>query len=697
MSEYQLPDWFLANNVILPADLDKIRLNIEVAPENASEDDEDTPDGSLMYQVFGDKFSEIRDTIAAALTRNSQGILDPSQLSAVIETSLSQPDFLDSLIKLVAKDVKVSLISFGLEDLQDLGQAFHLQDLADSSSPGSSGDSIETEKLGQHYFASPSEAHATEDVWQRCRKALSTVFSAIPRTPDPCSIIVHLREAPAMMAAKNGYRFIARLRNFLEQLRKDGQSIVLVATIPYDRWDANWDKFLLEIGVKDFARLKAYPSNTESLPDDSPSNAALNIRRLKRGLRGRIPDMFAPEVLRPNTDWSQKIDCQSDACLGKCLWSSEYIQRAVVQITGRSWGRSQLDMGDVIQVLSRVGLHCHDQPVEEEPEYQVECPSTPEVLPEREPTWEDKIANIRYGCNSRESALLDSVVDPAKIQSSYDDVIIDQDLKETVLHLVSSSYLLPSTSSRLLRQARIKGILLYGPPGTGKTHLARSIAKESGAAMLSVDCATLVSKWVGQTESNIKAAFSLASKLFPCVLFIDEVDSLFYSRETATRTWERSAVTQFLSEMDGLVEDDRAPCVIVATNRPRALDKAFLRRLPQKIPVGLPDLEARTKILGLFLRSEDIDPLVSVESLARQTEGYSGSDLRSVCAEAALIWAIQQSKGLRGKDSQDEMRLGLVHFAKALLRIRPSVSKGDLVELERFAQRFNPDSVEDGS
>lgn len=265
------------------------------------------------------------------------------------------------------------------------------------------------------------------------------------------------------------------------------------------------------------------------------------------------------------------------------------------------------------------------------------------------------------------------------------------------MHLVSSAYFTPSIpSSSLLSQVRIKGILLYGPPGTGKTHLTRSIAKESGASMLSVDGATLLSKYIGETEKNIKAAFTLAEKLYPCVLFIDEVDSLFYDRGMARRTWERSAVTQFLMQMDGLAQNERAPCVIVATNRPDSLDNAFLRRLPQKIPIGLPDTKSRSKILEVILEGEELAPLVEIDSLARETEGYSGSDLRSLCAEAALIWAIENSKKGRENGSSDEpvkMRLGLTHFAKALQRIRPSVSRKDLVELESFTKRFNPHAV----
>jgi len=212
-----------------------------------------------------------------------------------------------------------------------------------------------------------------------------------------------------------------------------------------------------------------------------------------------------------------------------------------------------------------------------------------------------------------------------RLESKYEDVIMDEEIKETVKHLVllSNSHV-EATSSFLLKQIRISGALLYGPPGTGKTHLSRAIAKESGANMLSIDSATIQNKFVGETEKCIKAAFTLAAKLFPCVLFIDEVDALFYRRSSDDKSWERSALTQFLQEMDGLEKSDKAPFVVVATNRPWDLDDAFLRRLPQKIRFGLPGTESRSKILRTFLKEDDLDPLVSIDSLAKQTDGYSG-------------------------------------------------------------------------
>lgn len=257
-----------------------------------------------------------------------------------------------------------------------------------------------------------------------------------------------------------------------------------------------------------------------------------------------------------------------------------------------------------------------------------------------------------------------------------------------------SNFRVEAASESLFSHLRATGALFYGPPGTGKTHLSRAIAKASGSRMLSLDSATINSMWVGETEKYIKAAFTLSTSLFPCVLFIDEVDSLFYRRSSSDNGWERSALAQFLSEMDGLSKSDKAPFVVVATNRPQDLDEAFFRRLPHKIYFKLPEMESRVKILQIFLPKEDLDPLVDLKGLARCTDGYSGSDLRNLCVEAAMTWAIEQLKEDSKGKRNNRLCLSVSHFAKALQKIRPSVSPQALDGFSEFVRRFNPEATE---
>jgi SpoVK/Ycf46/Vps4 family AAA+-type ATPase len=213
--------------------------------------------------------------------------------------------------------------------------------------------------------------------------------------------------------------------------------------------------------------------------------------------------------------------------------------------------------------------------------------------------------------------------------------------------------------------------------------------------MLAIVAASVQSKWVGESEKYIKASFTLAVKLSPCVLFIDERDSLFYRRSSDDQSWQRNAVTQFLQQVDGLPKAKESPFVIVATNRPYDLDEAFLRRLPQKVYFRLPDEVSRFKILNLLLKPGDLDPEVNIEEKARMTEGYSGSDLRNVCGEAGMVWMIEQVKRTPNAETMETLKplkLDVSHLNKALNKIRPSVSKHALRDLADFARRFNPDS-----
>lgn len=287
---------------------------------------------------------------------------------------------------------------------------------------------------------------------------------------------------------------------------------------------------------------------------------------------------------------------------------------------------------------------------------------------------------------------------------TWDDIILDEDTKDIIKNLVPSSKLeVEASSDFLLSQLRIRGCLLYGPPGTGKTHLCRAIASSSGSRMLAIDYATAQSSLVGESEKNIHAAFSLATKMHPCVLFIDEADALFYRRGSNDKSWERAALTQFLVEMEGLAQSPNAPLVVVATNRPWDLDEAFLRRLPQKFYIGLPDRDARAAILRLFLKEGDLDPAVDVDGIADATKGFSGSDLKSLCAEAALVWKIEQGRldALCGGVSQafatarrgtgpKRLRLDVDHLAAAFEKMQPSRARDSADQLERFSRRYNP-------
>jgi len=178
------------------------------------------------------------------------------------------------------------------------------------------------------------------------------------------------------------------------------------------------------------------------------------------------------------------------------------------------------------------------------------------------------------------------------------------------------------------------GLLLAGPPGTGKTTVAKVLAAQARCSFYPVSGADVMSKWVGESEGNIRRLFERARENRPSIIFIDEIDAIAAKRGEIQV--HDTQVNQILAEIDG-VAGQRGVFVIGATNRPDQLDPALLRggRLSRTILLGLPDEAGRLAILQLNTARM---PTVSVrlDELARETDGMSPADLKSLCQEAAL-------------------------------------------------------------
>jgi len=212
-----------------------------------------------------------------------------------------------------------------------------------------------------------------------------------------------------------------------------------------------------------------------------------------------------------------------------------------------------------------------------------------------------------------------------------------------------SALLLPLQQPRLFAASKLlrppKGILLHGPPGTGKTMLARAIAQEADFAFLCLNPARLFSKWYGESNKLAEAYFTLAHKLAPSILFIDEIDCIFsHGGKRGASEHEATAAlrAQFLALWDGMLSPaTRAAAqahvvVIAATNQPSLVDPAVLRRLPLSLPVAMPDERARAEVLRRLLDGEAMARELDVAAIAARTHGYSGSDLEQLCRTAAL-------------------------------------------------------------
>jgi transitional endoplasmic reticulum ATPase len=227
-----------------------------------------------------------------------------------------------------------------------------------------------------------------------------------------------------------------------------------------------------------------------------------------------------------------------------------------------------------------------------------------------------------------------------------------------------------------------KGFLLYGPPGTGKTLLAKAVAREAEANFIATKSSDLLSKWYGESEQQIARLFARARQVAPCVIFIDELDSLVPARGGGLgepQATER-VVNTILAEMDGL-EELQSVVVIGATNRPNLIDPALLRpgRFDELIYVGVPDKAGRERILRIQTGKMPLADDVDLARIAAQTERYTGADLEDVVRRAGLV-ALRQSLETRA--------VTMAHFEEALADSRATVTPEMEQEYEAMSGRL---------
>ncbi len=206
--------------------------------------------------------------------------------------------------------------------------------------------------------------------------------------------------------------------------------------------------------------------------------------------------------------------------------------------------------------------------------------------------------------------------------------------------------------------ARIpKGVLLMGPPGTGKTLLARAVAGEAGVPFFSISGSDFVEMFVGVGASRVRDLFDQAKKNAPCIVFIDEIDSVGRQRGTGLgggHDEREQTLNQLLVEMDGF-EANIGVIMIAATNRPDILDPALMRpgRFDRQIVVGHPDIKGREEILKVHAKNKPLAPDVDLRVIAAQTAGFTGADLENILNEAALLAARADKKAITMKEVED--------------------------------------------
>ncbi|KAF2802278.1 AAA-domain-containing protein [Mytilinidion resinicola] len=279
-----------------------------------------------------------------------------------------------------------------------------------------------------------------------------------------------------------------------------------------------------------------------------------------------------------------------------------------------------------------------------------------------------------------EQMLLECIVNTDKIPPNYENISIDPKTIGKVERVTAMGLTRPKAFGHgVLKNNKVTGAVLYGPPGTGKTLLAKGVAKQSGFNMLSISTSEVWQKCHGDDEKMIKAIFSMARKMYPSIVFIDEADAMLGERKAGEKRHIRAMLNQFLMEWDGIMSGTDSPFILLATNRPNDLDPAVLRRAPARILFNLPSKVERMGILRLLLEHETLGPDITIPTLANLTPQYTGSDLKNLCVTAATECIGEQTV------DTDERTLTRRHFLAAMQTIKAiTLSKTREQDLDNF-------------
>uniref|UniRef100_A0A7S3YUU7 AAA+ ATPase domain-containing protein n=1 Tax=Lotharella globosa TaxID=91324 RepID=A0A7S3YUU7_9EUKA len=308
-----------------------------------------------------------------------------------------------------------------------------------------------------------------------------------------------------------------------------------------------------------------------------------------------------------------------------------------------------------------------------------------------------------------EATMLQHITFPSEIDVNLDDIGGCELIKEAMEEI----FILPFEKPEFFRGSLLcppKGLLFYGSPGTGKTMMAKAICKTTGCTFFNIRISTIKSKWFGDSVKLINGLFTLAHKLQPSVIFLDEIDAFLHER-SAGRDGDASLAmkAEFMSLWDGLISDKKSRVIVLgATNRPADIDKAILRRLPRQFEFKMPDQKAREQILAKILKESHLDELgeyderpVSAAILAKLTAGYSGSDLLEMCKASALIpmkeyirAKVQRKKGVQTNSSDAKSLRSLTYsdFVEAMHRVRPTGHSAKRYEHRRVARELFEDA-----
>ncbi len=247
----------------------------------------------------------------------------------------------------------------------------------------------------------------------------------------------------------------------------------------------------------------------------------------------------------------------------------------------------------------------------------------------------------------------------------FSDVAGEDEAKENLQEVVD--YLHDPGKFKSIGASMPKGVLLVGPPGTGKTMLAKAVAGESNVPFFSISGSEFVEMFVGMGASKVRDLFKQAKEKAPCIVFIDEIDTIGKKRDgqIGGNDEREQTLNQLLTEMDGF-EGNNGVIILAATNRPDSLDPALTRpgRFDRRVPVELPDLKGREAILRVHARKIKVAPDIDYEKIARMASGASGAELANIVNEAALRAVRDKRKFATEEDLEESIEVVIAGYQK---------------------------------
>lgn len=278
---------------------------------------------------------------------------------------------------------------------------------------------------------------------------------------------------------------------------------------------------------------------------------------------------------------------------------------------------------------------------------------------------------------------------------TFQDIAGLDDAKQTIQEVICWPMKRPDLFTGLRKAPN--GLLLYGPPGTGKTLIGKAIAHESGATFFSISSSSLTSKWIGEGEKLVRTMFAVAAYREPSVVFIDEIDSLLTQRKSDENEASRRIKTEFLVQLDGTGTTAQGRVLTIgATNRPQELDEAARRRFVKRLYIPLPVESDRASLLHKLLGTNNHRlTATDVQKLAKETEGFSGADLKALCTDAAMGPIRQLGAQALEVNASDVPPISSRHFRQSLRSMNPSVAPGDLVQYEEWDKTYGSKRVDE--